>query len=723
MGFLTGMLALAAALGAAGPEAFGGNPSSVPAQLTAAGNALYFTADDATHGRELWKWECPGLAYLEQPPNVRDVVRQGQTRLVADLTPGIEDTRIDYIVSCHDILYFYAHLRQCGREPCFYDAVQDSVHTWDIRPGPETSDASNPFPVRNRTVVVVADDGVHGMQLWAAPAGSPSPVPLSFQAPLPPSARILGHLTPEGFLYVVDGHGLACTDGAEVTKAVRWENLDVVALELWDLGNRVLFLGSMNGLGNELWITDDSPEGARLVKDIAPGPATSGPEGGFRWGDCLYFKANDGEHGNEPYKTDGSTEGTVLLQDINRGLQGSNPHYWKAAGDLLFFVADDGVHGYEIWQTAGSPDTTLLTTDLRPGGTGSDPWSLEEYRGNLFFCANSPEYGEEIFITDGTPQGTRILKDVVLGPDGSGPDNLTVFGDFLFFTCDDRMHGEELWISDGTPEGTLLAADIATARVNPSASPRQFTPVDGLLLFTANDFEHGEELWVSDGSEPGTNLLRDVAPGPADAAPRFLTRQGGRVFFSAFSPDLGRELWTSHGSIDGTQLVNDIYVGGGSSEPRDLTVWNQALLFTANDGVHGRELWRTDGLPDSTRMVLDAAPGGAGTEFAGLFVLRGKAYFYTGKPPSQMTLWSTDGTDSGTSPLLRFDCTYFMDFPEDVREPVNPAADLTLLRTGVSEEDLLVPLLRPWTLTNPAAAPVTLGDVTYFSAHTRRYGT
>ena len=48
--------------------------------------------------------------------------------------------------------------------------------------------------------------------------------------------------------------------------------------------------------GEELWITDGTPAGTRMVKDINPGVATSNIQYLTRFNDKVVFGANDGEY-------------------------------------------------------------------------------------------------------------------------------------------------------------------------------------------------------------------------------------------------------------------------------------------------------------------------------------------------------------------------------------------------------------------------------------------
>jgi ELWxxDGT repeat protein len=108
--------------------------------------------------------------------------------------------------------------------------------------------------------------------------------------------------------------------------------------------------------GTELWRTDGTRAGSRIVVDIAPGPGSSLPAGLTAAGGLLYFTANDGEHGRELWVTDGTATGTRMVGDIAAGPASSSPTNLTVAGDHLFFSADDGFAGRELWLLPLGPD-------------------------------------------------------------------------------------------------------------------------------------------------------------------------------------------------------------------------------------------------------------------------------------------------------------------------------------------------------------------------------
>lgn len=114
---------------------------------------------------------------------------------------------------------------------------------------------------------------------------------------------------------------------------------------------RLYFSAEGESEGFELWSTDGTAEGTRLVRDINPGGASS-PEGFTVAGGKLYFSANDGAHGIELWESDGTADGTRLVHDLAPGLTSSLPEELTAVGNRLYFRADDGVHGSELWTVA-----------------------------------------------------------------------------------------------------------------------------------------------------------------------------------------------------------------------------------------------------------------------------------------------------------------------------------------------------------------------------------
>jgi ELWxxDGT repeat protein len=81
-------------------------------------------------------------------------------------------------------------------------------------------------------------------------------------------------------------------------------------------GGRIYFTGSTPTRGQELWVTDGTEAGTRLVKDANPGATSSSPRNLTDVAGTLYFTANASFSGVELWKTDGTTAGTAKVTDV-----------------------------------------------------------------------------------------------------------------------------------------------------------------------------------------------------------------------------------------------------------------------------------------------------------------------------------------------------------------------------------------------------------------------
>jgi ELWxxDGT repeat protein len=159
-----------------------------------------------------------------------------------------------------------------------------------------------------------------------------------------------------------------------------------------------LFFTAFGGReGVELWQSNATSTGTKLIADIQPGSNSSSPFNLTNVGGTLFFVANDGGHGYELFKSNGTSTGTVLVNDIFPGSHGSFPDYLTNVNGTLFFAANDGTYGLELWQSNGTSAGTVLLGEINPGSAGSNPRYLANVSGQLFFSANDGTYGYELW--------------------------------------------------------------------------------------------------------------------------------------------------------------------------------------------------------------------------------------------------------------------------------------------------------------------------------------
>ena len=391
-----------------------------------------------------------------------------------------------------------------------------------------------------------------------------------------------------------------------------------------EFNDKLYFRASDPEAGSELWVSDGTAEGTQLLVDISPGGDfgdSSFPEELTESNGNLYFRANDGdsENGEELWVTDGTAQGTRLVADIYPGnddrgyVNNSLPQDLTEYNGKLYFRANDGENGRELWVSDGTAEGTQLLIDINPSTNdlngspnSSFPTDLTEFDGKLYFRADDGENGNELWVTDGTAEGTQLVADINPGssdgsPNSSYPADLTEFDGKLYFTANDGKNGGELWVSDGTAEGTQLVADIRPGSSDNGFAygsfPSGFTEFNGELYFTANDGENGEELWVTDGTAEGTQLVADIRPGGLGSFVTDLTEFNGELYFGADNGEIGRELYKltfddvvepgEPNLIEGTQGDDTIEGTEGDDRIKGFSGDDVIFALGGNDTVFG----------------------------------------------------------------------------------------------------------------------------------------
>lgn len=372
--------------------------------------------------------------------------------------------------------------------------------------------------------------------------------------------------------------------------------------------------------GWELWVTDGTANGTTLVKDIYPGSNGSYPNGSYpsnfyAFGSQVLFSAETAL-GQELWVTNGTPDGTVLLKDINTVSTHSSPRGFTEFNGKVYFSANDGINGTELWVTNGTPGNTTLFKDIYIGANSSEVSDLIVFQGKLFFEANNAATGYELWSSDGTANGTALFKDIYPGSPSGNINYPIVLGDKLLFAAEDATNGYELWSSDGTPTGTTMLKDIYTG--SNSGSPQYMEKIGEHVYFFASDTTTGSEPWKSDGTSNGTVRIADIRTGTngsrvncmmcySGEEPRF-SQYGDSVVIFADDGVNGAEPWITGGSITGATLLADIRPGSSSSSGSSSAAFQSAVvggkfLFGADNGQVGSEIWTFSSPPGAPRAV------------------------------------------------------------------------------------------------------------------------
>jgi ELWxxDGT repeat protein len=405
----------------------------------------------------------------------------------------------------------------------------------------------------------------------------------------------------------------------------------------------------------------------------------------------LYFTASETTHGEELWVSDGTVAGTKMVKDIYPGTTTSDVKYITRFKDKVVFSATgDDDDGAELWISDGTADGTTMIADLNLLG-GSDPAGFTWINENQFiFCArdyDSETYTDEsqrwLWISNGTEAGTVRIKDCNVKYPGTNAvtDEYRIFervGRKVFFKADtkDNEYGEELWVTDGTEIGTFMLKDINTTVANESTGATASATLEWLtpfknqkLFFDATSADYGREPWVTNGTPEGTYMIKDLHEGTdANGQPYgggvFTPRvYKDWVFFRAYVPYYGLELYKTDFTSEGTVMVADINRNaladgsGTDNGAADLfCVWEDKLWMKAQTGSnaastdpinYGLELFYTDGTTEGTIMHSDMAPGITPNAAWEGMVCSGSFYFRAqNEPPNGAQLWELFRLDS-----------------------------------------------------------------------------
>lgn len=111
-------------------------------------------------------------------------------------------------------------------------------------------------------------------------------------------------------------------------------------------------VSSTNGF--EWWKTDGTLAGTTLLKDVWPGAGSSATgellQLSARTKDYLYFNANDGVYGMELWRTDGTNAGTRLMGDLSPGADWSTLFPIGEINDAFYFIEGRGNRGYRLYE-------------------------------------------------------------------------------------------------------------------------------------------------------------------------------------------------------------------------------------------------------------------------------------------------------------------------------------------------------------------------------------
>lgn len=312
------------------------------------------------------------------------------------------------------------------------------------------------------------------------------------------------------------------------------------------IGTSLLFpaidSGAPTSSGQELCITDGTATGTRMVKDISPGSASSGPQNFVSLGSRAVFYATTSASGSEPWGTDGTETGTAALGDLFPGTMSSmitnpdqSPMLPAVFGGQAFFAARISSTMTRMYLSDGTPaGTRAVDTD------GVAPLGLLAAGDQGVYFVGAGPFGSELYVTDGSLGGSRLVADVTPGPTSTTWSFVTGAGSRVFFSAIvSSPTRAQLYVTDDTPEG-FGPVPWPVAGETPGGM-YSVGVARGMLVFVAR-IGTTYRLAISDGTAAGTCVLGPWTGITPNSTPGWQpVIVNSRLFAWANDPMLGRE--------------------------------------------------------------------------------------------------------------------------------------------------------------------------------------
>lgn len=433
-----------------------GGSGSDPVFFVELNGKTFFSASDGTNGKELW---------------ISDGTAAG-TQLLKDINPGAGSSNPYRLAVSNGKLYFQANDGTHGEEAWVSDGTPAGTQLLkDINNGAANSKPGGFFGYNGQTFFS-ANNGTDGEELW-----------------------------------ISDG----TTAGTKMLKDINAGAAPGVSIPYYGeyffaaYNGKLYFPARDMSHGIELWETDGTTAGTQIAVDYYPILTGLEPQNLTVYNGKLYFSGLDtgvAVNNRELFVTDGTPAGTKMVKDIYPGLMGASPGSFIEYQNKLFFWATEPATSTELWVTDGTEAGTALFKDIYVGGgvNSSSPGGFVLYSDKLFFTAHRGD-GREVFVSDGTAAGTFDIRPASankLHPLGGNIEKYTVAANSIFYSAwYNDSTGTELWVLRDT---TLT--DTATSVNNVKPSPVFYTlapnPANDVLQVTLNSSHADGHISITD---------------------------------------------------------------------------------------------------------------------------------------------------------------------------------------------------------------------------------
>lgn len=444
-----------------------------------------------------------------------------------------------------------------------------------------------------------------------------------------------------------------------------------------------LFVAKTEDSGRELWITDGSKHGTKMVYDINPGGAESDSRISSKavvlYNNYAYFAAFDSYDQFQIWKSNGQGLYTEPLDKVSTTATLSEVRNLTVYNNQIYFYSN----GY-LWQLNPSNNsyTTVLEiainefTNANRSTYGNYLNSFPVYNGNMYFPV-----ANKLYKSDGSENGTTVLLSTA-----GELDNFINYNNRLYFTNDGYngllwtdgnwvaepiVFGRENGASPRSPEGLTISNDklyaiakndqpnakwslvdvigqVITEVDVPENSPAfaQLIDYNGELYFTKRTDENGIELWKTDGTPGYLEMIPDNN-GALSSHPQNLVIMNHQIFYETETDDNRKHLRKTDGTTVGSKIIKEFDINSTGVASK-LRPFNNNLYFAGENPDTGVELWICDGTPNHVFELKDINSAPINLARQKFEKHTNKLLFSADDGVNGNELWVTDGRAEGT---------------------------------------------------------------------------
>jgi ELWxxDGT repeat protein len=183
-------------------------------------------------------------------------------------------------------------------------------------------------------------------------------------------------------------------------------------------------------------------------------------------GNNLIFGGDDGVHGYELWITDGTSAGTRMVKDINPNGSSYCQIFTAYNGKVYFMATDDTTPDYQLWATDGTAGGTVKITNnnaIFSNPLGSTP-SMIAFDSSLYFNANYDTSGNILYRFTAPANSADIESPAQEADFNIWPNPATDKVDITLRGFDDTSVEIDLFDATGKLVGqiTTVAVEIST---------------------------------------------------------------------------------------------------------------------------------------------------------------------------------------------------------------------------------------------------------------------